>query len=67
MVIKFIANLKFINHDISTEQKHLPKNYLFQASIVSFSFISFNFYNNSRKTPTEKFFFQVINLQFYKN
>ena len=31
-----------MNHDISTKQKYLPKNYLFQASKVGFSLISFH-------------------------
>ena len=28
------CKLKFMNHDISTGQKYLPKNYLLEASIV---------------------------------
>ena len=31
-----------MNHDISTGQKYLPKNHLFQAPIVQLSFISFH-------------------------
>ena len=31
-----------MTHDISTGQKYLPKNYLFQALMVQFSLLSFN-------------------------
>ena len=53
-------------HDISTGQKYLLKNYLFQASMVQFNFISFNFYENSRKTTHREIHFQVRILKFYK-
>ena len=52
MLIKFIADWRFINQDLSTRQKRLLKNYLFQASIVQYSLISFHLILKSSRKIT---------------